>query len=228
MESIWAGLANEDLDILTPSSLSCLLETVFQLLVMFWTDLATDGLLEGKAIIHFSGVLGIHPSELAYCTAYNYTLYLAALIWIGRLVILEYALPLQAYNTLNIPWPARASYADQGRRLCAEIRPRYLQRGSLSPTGYLIERLQHGRAIAKREGPRTNISWSLDGQTLDIVGSRVTMHDFRQTIHYLLARIEQATRKLMFDWWPKVDLSKLQDDLAKHWLGYSFLQDPAN
>jgi hypothetical protein len=33
--------------------------------------------------------------------------------------------------------------------------------------GYLIERLQHGRAIAKREGPRTNISWSSDGQTLD-------------------------------------------------------------
>ena len=150
MGSIWEGLADKDLDLSTPSSLSCLSETVFQLLVMFWMDLSTDGLLEGKAIIHFSGVIGIHPSELAYRTAYDYTPYLAALIWIGRLVILEYALPLRAYNTLNIPWPARASYADQGRRLCAEIRPRYLQRGSLSPIGYLIERLQHGRAIAKR------------------------------------------------------------------------------
>ncbi|KAF1828630.1 hypothetical protein BDW02DRAFT_484838, partial [Decorospora gaudefroyi] len=138
-------------------------EAVFQLLVMFWTDLSTDGLLEGKAIVHFSGVLGIHPCELANRTAYDYTPYLAALMWIGRLIILEYALPLRAYTTLDIPWPARASYTDQGRRLCAEVRPRYLQRGSLSPMGYLIERLQHGRAIAKREGPRTNMSWLLDG-----------------------------------------------------------------
>ena len=228
MESIWAGLAAEDPDSLTLFSSSRIAETVFQLLVMFWTDLSTDGLLEGKAIVHFSGVLGIHPCELAYRTAYDYTPYLAALIWIGRLIILEYALPLRAYTTLDIPWPARASYADQGRRLCAEVRPRYLQRGSLSPMGYLIERLQHGRAIAKREGPRTNMSWLLDGQTLDIAGSRITMHEFRQTIHFLLARTEQVTRRLMFDWWPKVELSAVRDDLAKHRPGYSFLQDSAN
>ncbi|KAF1354301.1 hypothetical protein EJ07DRAFT_86624, partial [Lizonia empirigonia] len=143
-----------------------LLEALFQLLVMFWTDVSTDGAAEGKAIVHFSGVLGIHPYELAFRTAYDYTPYLSALIWVGRLIILEYALPLRAYDTLTIPWPAPARYPDQGRRLCTEIRPKYLQRGSFSPMGYLIERLQHGRGIAKREGARTNISWSLDSQTL--------------------------------------------------------------
>jgi hypothetical protein len=65
--------------------------------------------------------------------------------------------------------------------------------------GYLIEHLQYGRAIAKREGPRTNMSWSLDGQSLDIAGSRITMYKFRQTIHSLLARLKQATRKLLFN-----------------------------
>jgi hypothetical protein len=79
---------------------------------MFWIDLSTDGVLEGKAIIHFSGVLGIHPYELAYVTAYDYTLYLSALLWIGRLVILEYALPLRTYTTLDVLWPARAAYVD--------------------------------------------------------------------------------------------------------------------
>jgi hypothetical protein len=72
------------------------------------------------------------------------------------------------------------------------------------------------------------MSWSLDGQTLDIAGSRISMQEFRQTIHSLLARLEQATRKLMFDWWPKVDLITIKDDLAKHQPGCSFLQELAN
>jgi hypothetical protein len=54
------------------------------------------------------------------------------------------------------------------------------------------------------------------------------MDEFRQTIHSLLARLEQAMRKLMFDWWLKVDLITMKDDLAKHWLGYLFLQELAN
>ncbi|KAF1836918.1 hypothetical protein BDW02DRAFT_614119 [Decorospora gaudefroyi] len=202
MGSVSSGLPDNRPGDPEPSSSSGISETVFQLLVMFWTDLSADGVLEGKAIIHFSGVLGIHPYELAYRTAYDYTPYLSALLWVGRLVILEYALPLRAYTTLDVPSPARATYVDQGKRLCADIPPVYLQRGSFSPMGYLIERLQHG--------------------------SRITMQESRQTIHSLVARLEQATRKLMFDWWPKVELSTLKDDLAKHRPGYSFLQEPAN
>jgi hypothetical protein len=173
-------------------------------------------------------VLGIHPYELAYRTVYDYTPYLSALLWVCRLLILKYALPLRVYTTLDIPWSARAAYADQGKRLCAEIRPTYLQRGSLSPLGCLIERLQHGRAIAKREGPRTNLSWSLDGQTPDIAGSRISMHEFRHTVQCLLARLERVTRDLMFDWWPSVDLGTLKEDLSRHRPGYLFLQELAN
>jgi hypothetical protein len=66
----------------------------------------------------------------------------------------------------------------------------YLQQGSFSLIGYLIERLQHGRAIAKREGPRTNITWSADGLTLDISGSRITMQEFRQILQSLLVKLE--------------------------------------
>ena len=182
MESVWSGLTTDRSEWTESSSSSRISEILFQLLVTFWTDLSTDGMLERKAIVHFSGVLGIHPYELAYRTAYDYTPYLSALLWVGRLIILEYALPLRAYTTLDVPWPARAAYVDQGKRLCVDIRPMYLQRGSFSPMGYLIERLQHGRAIAKREGPRTNMTWSADGQTLDIAGSRITMQEFRQTV----------------------------------------------
>jgi hypothetical protein len=32
----------------------------------------------------------------------------------------------------------------------------------------------------------------------------------------------------MFDWWPRVDLNTLKEDLSRHRPGYSFLQEPAN
>jgi hypothetical protein len=134
------------------------LEHLFQLFVTFWTEIASSGDLESTAIAHFSGVLGIHPSDHAFRGAYDYTPILSSLIWVGRLVLLEHALPLRPYASLPILWPGREDYNDFGERLCGQIRPKYLQRRSLSPIGYLIERLQHGRGIAKREGPRTNIS----------------------------------------------------------------------
>jgi hypothetical protein len=107
MESVWSGLSAyhlNDAELFPSSGIS---EAVFQLLVMFWTDTSTDNVLEGKAIVHFSGVLGVHPYELAYRTAYDYTPYLSALLWVGRLIVLEYVLPLRAYTSLDVHWPAR-------------------------------------------------------------------------------------------------------------------------
>jgi hypothetical protein len=166
------------------------LEHLFQMFVIFWTQIGGDGAMDRCAIVHFSGVLGIHPRELMYRSAYDYTPYLSALIWIGRLVILEYGLPLRSYTCLPMVWPDRTAYSDQARRIRDEIRPQYLQRGSVAPIGYLIERLQHGRAIAKREGPKTNISWSLDGQLLEIGNNQIRMSEFRATVHSSIARAQ--------------------------------------
>lgn len=203
-------------------------ENLFQLLVMFWTDTSLNGRMERMAIVNFSGVLGIHPTELRFRRAYDYTPYVSALLWVGRLIILEYALPLKAYTTLQIPWPDRTTYLDQAQRLREYIRPKYLQRGSLAPVGYLIERLQHGRAIARREGPRTNISWSPDGSTLSLGESYIQMRQFREMIHSVVARAQHSVHDLLFGWWPETKLSTIQDDLALHRPGYSFLSDSSN
>jgi hypothetical protein len=89
-----------------------LLEEIFHLLVLFWTDNDThsDCIREARAIIYFSGVLGIYPLELAYRSAYDYLPTLSALIWTGRLILLELALPLRAYNTLPTSYPDRSLY----------------------------------------------------------------------------------------------------------------------
>jgi hypothetical protein len=185
-----------------------------------------DGDPGDKAVVHFSGVLGIYPYKLTPRTAYDYTPYLSVLNWVERLVTLEYALPSRAYNSWNPPLQPRSTYPDQGSRLLREIRPRYLQRGTFAPLGYFIERLQHGRAIAKREGGRTNISWSPDGETLEINGSQITLVLLRSTVHSLLDRINREARELMFHWWPDVDLHGIKDELTSYRSGYSFLRSP--
>lgn len=45
--------------------------------------------------------------------------------------------------------------------------------------GQLLETLAYGRATAQKEGPHTNISWSLDKQTLDLNKKLISMYSFR-------------------------------------------------
>lgn len=197
MNYIWDHLSiagqQADSGILLEPSLDSVHENLFQLLVMFWTDLSHNGNMSRSAIMHFSGVLGIYPTELCFRKPYDYTPFISALLWVGRLIILEYALPLAPYSHLEVPWPERTVYSDQAQRLREHIRPKYLQRGSLAPASYLIERLQHGRAIARREGPRTNISWSPDGLTLYIADTQIHMRQFRKTIHSVIVGLQNLT-----------------------------------
>ena len=203
-------------------------ECLFQLFVMFWTDNIYTKPLEQSPIVHFSGVLGVHPHELAYRSAYDYTTFLAALIWMGRLILLEYALPLRGYRYLPHQWPPRTAYPDQIKRLREEIRPRFLIRGSPSPIGYLIERLQHGRAVARREGGKAQISWSLDHQTLTVNDHQIRITQFRDLIHESIVRAQQKLEELLFGFWPEISLNDVRDDLVRTQPGYSFLQHSDN
>jgi hypothetical protein len=63
--------------------------------------------MSASAIIHFTAALGIHGSSLAFHSAHASSSRLAALVWIGQLLFLEYAVPVYAYNTLDLAWPCR-------------------------------------------------------------------------------------------------------------------------
>ena len=98
-----ASVEAADSGTVLPDVFAGISESLFPLLATFWTDLSLDGKMHQNAIVHFSGVLGIHPSELCFRKPYDYTPYLSALIWVGRLIILEYALPFKAYEHLKVP-----------------------------------------------------------------------------------------------------------------------------
>jgi hypothetical protein len=79
-------------------------EALFQLSMMFWTYQDPAGEMATSILVHFTAVLGIHRHSLAYRSAYNSTSGFARLTWIGRLLFLEYALPLHAYNEDSTPF----------------------------------------------------------------------------------------------------------------------------
>ncbi|KAF2626977.1 hypothetical protein BU25DRAFT_342016 [Macroventuria anomochaeta] len=93
MNHIWDHLSivsqQADRGVLLQPSLDGVHENLFQLLVMFWIDLSHDGNMSRSAIMNFSGVLGIHPTELCFRKPYDYTPFISALLWVGRLIILE-------------------------------------------------------------------------------------------------------------------------------------------
>jgi hypothetical protein len=142
-----------------------LAEQLFQLSCLFWIDMSSTGKTSYLPLVYFSSVLGIYTCNLVYRSAYYYTTFLAGLVWIGRLLLLEYALPAQLYQVLS--WPKAAGYPDQLGRLQA-IRQKYLCYSRQHAIGRLLEMLYIGCTTAKKEGARSNISWLLDRKVLQV------------------------------------------------------------
>lgn len=203
-------------------------EALFQLTMAFWTFLDRSGDMTASVLVHFTAVRGIHRQSLAYKSAYNYTPDLSKLIWIGRLLFLEYALPLKTYKTLAYPWPLRDRYPDQAGRL-EEIRTKYLLRGAFSPMSEIIELRAFGRSIVKKEGGRTNLTWAADGQSFTIgSSSQVVIRDFTYMHHTAVVKVEERIGQLMLGWDPIINLGSICDDFNCAIPGWSFLEEEHN
>ncbi|KFZ18998.1 hypothetical protein V502_03895 [Pseudogymnoascus sp. VKM F-4520 (FW-2644)] len=218
---------SDDADGAREAQLQHLSETLLQLSVCFWTFRSTSGNMYESAVVHFTTVMGVHRQALSYRTAYTYTPTLSALVWIGRLLLLEYALPSRAYATLGAQWQARDGYADQVQRLNT-IRRRFLLRGGFHPMGECIELRAYGRGVVKKEGARANLSWAADGHSFTIRGSRVQLLDLARMHRDSVARVGDRLSRLMLGWEPVVDLHSVRDDLTRNTTGWSFLQEERN
>ncbi|KFZ16922.1 hypothetical protein V502_04827 [Pseudogymnoascus sp. VKM F-4520 (FW-2644)] len=117
-------------------------ELVFRLSVFCCTEVFTNGQPSSSLLVYYSGVLGCTADGSTFRRARDYTPQLSALIYIQRLLLLEWALPYRTYT--------------------------------------------------------------------------------------LIERVEALCDKLMFNWSPDVDLSRVKDDMSNTKEGYSFIQHPAN
>lgn len=111
------------------SAVDELLELIFQLSITFSTEEFVNSQPSSSLLVYFSGILGFSPDARSFLPAKKYTPHLSALIYIQRLLFLEYALPLRPYPHLGIP---RRSRFQQHQHFDV-IRQRYMITGSPSP-----------------------------------------------------------------------------------------------
>ena len=217
-----------------------LVERVYELscLVLTTRFPGTDHCHYHCPLLYFVGVLGVHSYSLAYRTAYQFTPILAGFVWVSRLLLLEYALPLAPYPT--IPWQAGSVYessVDHFRR----IHTRFLCRDSATAMAYLFRLLAFGRRITQREGPRANVSWSPNGQTLTLFSARgregqwqwrwqqgIQLSSFRELSRRAIRNCHRLVDEMMLGLHRAVPLAQLEDNLANRQVGDSFLSEPRN
>ena len=166
-----------------------------------------DGQPSSTLLVYFSGILGFTRESNSYLLAKHYTPALSGLLYIQRLLFLEYALPLQAYAYIGIAQRPRYNQLEQLDRM----RRRYLVAGSQSAFDEMHELRYCGRNIARTEPPTFLLYWSDDGNILHYGdGFQLTLADFRRLPEHFISSAEYHCSKLMLNLTADVDFTKVK------------------
>jgi hypothetical protein len=188
-------------------------------------------------MMHFVGVLGIDENTYFWKPPSAFTTILAGLVWISRLLFLEYALPERAYRgltSLDSPEVSRAEFHNPLERL-HYIRKKYVRRGSLYALDAMFELLFKGNELRMREGGKVKFTWQTTEEVDDTLVLEtpkkkmiLLMKDFHQARVDAVLAVEQMVEKLMYGVEPDIDLDQIHDNLANWDVGYLFMTDEHN
>jgi hypothetical protein len=188
-------------------------------------------------MMHFVGVLGIDEKTHFWKTPCDFTTILAGLVWMSRLLFLEYALPERAYQGLTGPdrlIASRTHFPIPLDRL-HHIRAKYVRRGTPYPMDAMLDLLFKGNELRLREGGKVTATWRTtdladDTLVLDTPKKSMTlvMGDFHQMRVDIVLAAEEMVEHLMYGLKPNVNLDQIHDNLANWNVGYSFLTDENN
>lgn len=201
-----------------------LLESVFHLSTALCMEEFTDGQPHSTTLIYLGGILGFTDDGAGFQRPARYTPTISALIYLQRLLFLEYALPYQPYQHRGRSGPAQSEY------LCTlrQVQARYMCEGSATPLGELTSLLPYGREMLKTEQPSIFFRWSDDDQTVHFAEHSLHLDHYRQFAWSLLDTATDRCNELMFHWAPAISLEQARDVISNREPGYSFVQDPRN
>lgn len=201
------------------------LELLFQLNLSLCMQPLVNGHPGSTLLVRFSGILGFSPDSRNFLMARQYRPYLSPLIYIQRLLFLEYALPICSYPSLGI---LQRPSIKQSERL-EQIRKEHMVFGSASSYTELLSLRNTARVVARADPPAILLRWSEDGQTV-YCGDKFNLHmrNFPNLAEHFTTRAEELCRSLMFGTKLDVDLTKVRDDMSNSQCGYSFVKHPAN
>jgi hypothetical protein len=177
-----------------PGSPEELVELLFGLTLALATQPVVNGQPQKTVMIYFSGILGFSssPDGSAFLPARSYTSNLSGLVYILRLIFLEYALPLQAYPTLALK---RRPRVGQLERL-QSIRRQYMVMESQSPMEELLSLRNYGQVMSRTDTPPHLLRWSDNGQVVSLGDEiSISMSQFRRLPDHFIAeaaRLSQA------------------------------------
>jgi hypothetical protein len=178
-------------------------------------------------LIYFLAVMGIDSAAEALRHSFVYTPYLAGVLWVNRLLMLEYALPLRAWPVIKLV--ARADVTSVRARV-KEVREKRLCKGSFSPTSFILGQLAYGKMLNRTYTAQSNIHWSEDFQTLFFKGRPVEIRKLQDFGSAVVAEARAVLQQLTFGTeLPVVDLGKVTDTMS--WSSelrksaYSFVTD---
>jgi hypothetical protein len=178
-------------------------------------------------LMHFLAVMGVDTATRALRPSFFYTPILAGVLYINRLIMLEVAVPVEAWPMLK----SRDEIQSVPERI-EEIRKKHLCEGSFSPTSSILSQLAMGKSFNKLHKSAPNIHWSEDEQTIFWAGEGVALQKVRVMCQELNRELREMLDELMFGPMPGIDLSQIVDSMA--WSNefrrddYSFIQHPKN
>ena len=126
-----------------------LAELAFRLAIFFITEGFTDGQPISSLLIYYSGVLGFSNDGSTFRRPSDYTLQLSALIYVQRLLLLEFALPSRTYAYVDLPRQSWHGQFDHLNKVCLEC----MVYGCLTPLGELLSLRAFGRKLARSDTP---------------------------------------------------------------------------
>ncbi|EGY23446.1 uncharacterized protein VDAG_04884 [Verticillium dahliae VdLs.17] len=126
-----------------------MLERLFGLIMAFCTEEVTDGRPASTLLVYFSGILGFAKDCARFLPAKSYTPHLAGMVYVQRLLFLEYALPARRHGVLGIDQRLRT---DQLPRL-QQVRRAHMVVGAQSPFEEMSSLMAYGRVVASSDAP---------------------------------------------------------------------------
>jgi len=180
-------------------------------------------------LMHYLAVRGVDEHSKTFRAAFFYTPILAAALWISRLIVLEVAVPLEAWPALRLESKAQV---ESVRERIHDLRRKHLCEGSFSPTASILSQLAMGKHFNKLHIAPPNIHWSEDEQTIYYLGKPVELGKIRDMCRTLIQELQEALDELTFGPVPSIDLGGIVDSMA--WSQefrqqqYSFMEHVAN
>jgi len=166
----------------------------------------------GSPLMHFLAVMGVDTMSGKLRPSFYYTPVLAGVLWINRLIMLEVAVPVEAWPNINLtPRDDINSVRDH----IHQLRRDYLCEGSFSPTSSILSQLAMGKSFNKMHASNPNIHWNEDETTVYYQGRGVYVPKVRTMCQELTKELWVIMKRLTFEVdMPVVDLRNIVDSVA--------------